>query len=90
MAVGKTAQATALLADLAPLAAKDGGYWMGWQFEEGVIWPFERPSWTAGAMVLAADAIQGLSKGSTLLIRNGVPEYPLKRGGGELPAFQRD
>ncbi|WP_417477316.1 prenyltransferase/squalene oxidase repeat-containing protein [Maricaulis sp.] len=90
MAVGKTSQATSLLADLAPLAAKDGGYWMGWQFEEGVIWPYERPSWTAGAMVLAADAIQGLSKGSTLLIRNAVPEFALKRGGAGLPASRRD
>ena len=70
MAVGKTEQARALLADLARLAAKDGGYWMGWQFEEGVIWPYERASWTAGALVLAADAIQVLSTGFTLVIRN--------------------
>jgi hypothetical protein len=90
MSVGKVEQARTLLHDLAPLAASEGGYWMGWQFEESVVWPFERPSWTAGALVLAADAVFGLSKGSTLLVRNAVPEYPVRRGGAGLPASRPD
>ncbi len=36
-------------------------YWMGYQYAENVPWPVERPAWTAGAAILAADAIYGLS-----------------------------
>lgn len=36
-------------------------YWMGFQYAENVPWPVEKPAWTAGAAILAADAIYGLS-----------------------------
>lgn len=87
LAAGKREQARMLIEDLAPLKAKGGGYWMGWQFVEEVVWPYERPSWTAGALVLAADALDGLSPGSDLLIRNWVPEIPLRKDAEALPAF---
>ncbi|WP_339335976.1 hypothetical protein [uncultured Maricaulis sp.] len=86
-AVGKTEQARALIANLAPLIARDGGYWMGWQFEESIIWPRERPSWTSGALILAADAIDGLTRGSDLLVANHLPEYPTVKAAAKLPAF---
>jgi hypothetical protein len=63
---------------------------MGWQFVEEVVWPYERPSWTAGALVLAADALHGLSPGSDLLIRNWVPEMPPRKDAAALPAFLYD
>jgi len=88
-AVGQVQQARTLIRDLEPLAADQGGYWMGWQFNENVIWPHERPSWTAGALVLAADAIDGLTPGSSLLVKNHVAELPAKPGGEALPAFLR-
>ena len=34
-----------------------GAYWMGYQYAEQVPWPTERPAWTAGAILLAADAV---------------------------------
>jgi hypothetical protein len=89
LATGQNSQAEALLRDLAPLAAREGGYWMGWQFEENVIWPCERPSWTAGALILATDALEALTTGSNLLIRNSVPELPVKPDGAGLPMFLR-
>lgn len=67
-AVGWTAKARKLITDLAPLAARSGGYWMGWQFEEEILWPYERPAWTSAAVILAADAIEHLSPGSDLLV----------------------
>lgn len=67
-AVGWTAKARKLITDLAPLSARSGGYWMGWQFEENILWPQERPSWTSAAVVLAADAIEQLAPGSELLV----------------------
>jgi len=70
LAAGQRPAAEDLMRSLARLEAEDGGYWMGWQFKLEIVWPRERPSWTAGAVVLAADALHGLSAGSDLLIRH--------------------
>jgi hypothetical protein len=90
LAAGKHQQARSLITDLAPLAAQEGGYWMGWQFAENVIWPQERPSWTAGALVLACDALEGLSPGSNLLIHNSLAELPVRTDGAEFLASRPD
>lgn len=90
LATGQREHAEALLRDLSPLIARDGGYWMGWQFEENVVWPWERPSWTAGALVLAADALHALTPGSSLLVRNALPEIGLTADAAGSPAYRRD
>lgn len=46
-------------------------YWMGYQYEQDVPWPRERPPWTAGAAILAADAIYRLSPASGLFTGGG-------------------
>ncbi|MGF1463442.1 MAG: hypothetical protein ACFB2Z_09815 [Maricaulaceae bacterium] len=51
---------------LEPLRDPRGGYWMGYQLEDGLIWPQERPSWTAGAVLLAWDVLEGLTPGAAL------------------------
>ena len=43
---------------------------MGWQYEENIFWPHEKPSWTAAALILAADAIYTFTNGSDVLIKN--------------------
>lgn len=35
----------------------DGAYWTGYQLVEDLLWPAEKPTWTAGAILLAADAL---------------------------------
>ncbi|MGP1273866.1 MAG: hypothetical protein ACQRW7_00450 [Caulobacterales bacterium] len=80
LAAGRRDTARALVSELAPLAAEDGGYWMGWQYEIGDVWPKERPSWTAGAVILAADALDALSPGSDLLVRHAPAGQWLKPG----------
>lgn len=80
LSAGRRDVARALVSELAPLAASEGGYWMGWQYEIGDVWPKERPSWTAGAVILAADALDGLSPGSDLLIRHAPANQWLKPG----------
>ena len=42
----------------------DGSYWTGWQYANRAHFPAERSSWTAAAVVLAADALMGLSGGA--------------------------
>ncbi|NYI71158.1 hypothetical protein GGQ54_001718 [Naumannella cuiyingiana] len=46
-----------LLADMQHLREADGNYWTGLVFSDGLRWPEELSSWTAAAMLLAADAI---------------------------------
>ncbi|WP_421790970.1 hypothetical protein [Hyphobacterium sp.] len=77
--VGWTERARKLIKDLEPLAAKSGGYWMGWQFEEDILWPYERPSWTSAAVILAADAIEHLTPGSDLLVTTLKAAKPVLR-----------
>jgi hypothetical protein len=58
-AVGQRARGLRLLADMQHLRAEDGSYWTGLVYDEAVRWPVERSSWTAAAVVLAADALAG-------------------------------
>jgi len=46
----------------------DGAYWTGYQFEDDELWPEEKPTWTAGAAVLAADALGGLSPAAEFFV----------------------
>jgi hypothetical protein len=62
------------------LRADDGSYWTGLVFADGVRWPVERTTWTAAAVVLAADALTGATPASGLftdpeaLPAAGMPE----------------
>ena len=58
-ATGQPARGSALLREVQHLREADGSYWTGLVFDEDVRWPVERSSWTAAAMVLAADALAG-------------------------------
>jgi hypothetical protein len=55
----------------------DGGYWTGTVLVDGsgVVWPEERPTWTAATVVLAADVMDGQSKTSTFF-RDLDPNEP--------------
>lgn len=59
------------------LRAPDGAYWTGVTFPEAEIWPLERPTWTSGAVLLAADV---LAEGATarLLTPGDVAESDLE------------
>jgi hypothetical protein len=56
-AIGKRDQAVELFEQVQFLRAADGGYWTGWQFENSKHYPNEQSSWTAAAIVLAADVL---------------------------------
>jgi hypothetical protein len=76
MALGETARAKELFSWQHKWRAECGAYWMGYQFEEEVPWPVERPAWTAGAVILAADALHGATPASSLFT-DILPEEPL-------------
>jgi hypothetical protein len=61
-AIDRADDAVRLLRQTRHLRVADGSYWTGYVFDDDAIWPEERSSWTAAAVVLAADAI---SRGTT-------------------------
>jgi hypothetical protein len=65
-AVGDRGRAVELLRDIQHLRDDDGAYWTGWQFVNHAHFPAERSSWTAAAMILAADALAGTTGGAGL------------------------
>lgn len=69
-AAGERAAALQLMHWLEAYQAADGGYWMGYEVSHGCLWPEEKPTWTAGAVLLAYDALHGLTPASTLLTSN--------------------
>ena len=50
--------------------ARDGLYWTGYVYKDKKFWPVEKPTWTAGAVLLAADALYDFTPGSELFLRS--------------------
>ena len=61
-----------LYADIQHLRDTDGAYWTGWQFANRAHFPAERSSWTAAAVILAADVLSETTTGSALFRETGV------------------
>jgi hypothetical protein len=72
-ACGLTEQARAIFGTVARLRHDDGSYWTGWQYENSAPFPAERSSWTAAAVVLAADALTGFSPGAAIFRDTPAP-----------------
>jgi hypothetical protein len=72
-AIGESDRAVDILKWIQHLRAEDGMYWTGYVFEDDAIWPEERTSWTAGALLLAVAALGGDSATTAVF------------GGEELP-----
>lgn len=66
MVAGKEQQALTLYQNIQRFQLEDGSWWTGYVFPDDVYWPDEKPTWTAGAVLLAADALFDLTPASTL------------------------
>ena len=78
-AVGEHARARQVFADVQYLRDVGGGYWTGWQFTNQAHFPAERSSWTAAAVVLAADVLSGTTPGAAIF-RDVPPPPPAEPG----------
>jgi hypothetical protein len=69
---GDHGRAVELFGDIQHLRDADGSYWTGWQFVNRAHFPAEHSSWTAAAMILAADALSGATGGAGLFRAAGA------------------
>jgi hypothetical protein len=51
-------------------------YWTGATHPGDVAWPSEQTTWSAGSVILAADALTGISEGRTLFSGESLPALP--------------
>jgi hypothetical protein len=85
-AAGRPDDALEQVAAMQHLRHDDGSYWTGFVYPDDTRWPVERTTWTAGAVVLAADAICGATPGSGLFASPGdLPEAGLAAPGTRAP-----
>jgi hypothetical protein len=63
-ACGDAERARQVFAEVQHLRAVDGSYWTGYVPEDEAIWPQERTTWSAAAVVLAADALTDRTRGA--------------------------
>jgi hypothetical protein len=75
-AVGDRVRAREQFAAMQHLRAEDGKYWTGYVFPDAVNWPVEHTTYTAAAVILAADALGHGTAGSDIM-----------RGGTLAPHF---
>ena len=54
---GERDRALALYDDIRRFQLDDGSWWTGYVFSDDAYWPDEKPTWTAGAVLLAADTL---------------------------------
>ncbi|WP_422136860.1 MULTISPECIES: prenyltransferase/squalene oxidase repeat-containing protein [unclassified Endozoicomonas] len=76
LAAGEKQKATQLYSWLHNWRDSDGGYWTGYQYVEEVIWPQEKTTWTAGAILLAADALTEHTAASRLFLESSLEIKP--------------
>jgi hypothetical protein len=72
-ALGDRVRAHQQFANMQHLRERDGSYWTGLVFADGKRWPEERTTWTAGAMILAADALSSTTPGGGIFRGSELP-----------------
>jgi hypothetical protein len=71
LTAGEYQQAVQLFSWLHQFRHDDGSYWTGYVHRDDELWPLERPTWTAGAVLLAADALSNKTSAAHLF-RNEI------------------
>ncbi len=72
-AVGDRDHALRLFADVQHLREADGSYWTGYVLPDDANWPGEHTTYTAAAVILAADALGQGTPGSDIMRGTSLP-----------------
>ena len=75
MIYGDQEKSVELLTDVLNITDENKIPFMGWQYEENIFWPNEKPSWTAAALIIAADTVLNFSNASNLFLENQLSLY---------------
>jgi len=75
MISGRNDDAKKLLTDILNISDDNQIPYMGWQYEENIFWPEEKPSWTSAALIIAADSVMGLSEAKDLFLKDQSTLY---------------
>jgi hypothetical protein len=73
-AVGDRDSARALLAAIQHTRHPSGLYWTGWVYADEALWPVEQTTYTAAAVVLAADALSDATGGAGAFRADTLPD----------------
>jgi hypothetical protein len=74
-AVGDHNKAREIFANMQHLRDTNGAYWTGLVFPSNVNWPAEHTTYTAAAVILAADALSDLTPGADIMRGNTLPSF---------------
>lgn len=74
LSAGEYTKATKIFSWLHKNRDQQGAYWTGYQFELDIFWPKEQPTWTAGAILLAADSLAQHTPAHHLFSRAYTPD----------------
>jgi hypothetical protein len=89
LAAGEHARAVSVYSWLHQFLDDDGGYWTGYVFPDKAIWPEEKTTWTAGAILLAADALTEHTTAAKLFTQTQlITEFEAQVSGGESTSAQ--
>jgi hypothetical protein len=72
-ALGDREGALRLFADMQHLRDADGAYWTGYVYPDDAFWPGERSTWTAAAVLLAADALSDATPAAGIFRGDALP-----------------
>lgn len=75
LAAGERAKAVRVFSWLQHNRCSCGGYWTGYQRELDIYWPEEKPTWTAGAVLLAVDALTQATPAAELFMPSSSPAW---------------
>ncbi len=90
LAAGEYQKAVRLFSWLHQFRDKDGSYWTGYVYRDQALWPLEKPTWTAGAVLLAADALSNKTPGAHLFRGDRLlPEFSLSSSRGRSLSSSR-
>ena len=70
---GESQRAATLYQNIQRFQLDDGSWWTGYVFPDDAYWPDETPTWTAGAVLLAADALFDLTPAASLFKTSSQP-----------------
>jgi hypothetical protein len=78
--LGDRDRALLLLRDMQHLRAEDGAYWTGYVYPDEALWPEERTTYTAAAVILAVDALSDTTPGSDVFRGRTLPTTSAELG----------